>query len=136
MSDYYQRMGQEAVESAGGNLRKLLLHADVEDGVISADIFFQKKSIVSFLQKKSSVRFRFTSEKLQDLIYEFWERGDTNVAPRSWRVMQFTVLDDKFTVDFIYPDQIDLTEAASDRRARIVARHFPDCEVDYSKPNG
>jgi hypothetical protein len=103
MDDFYQRIGRAAVDLTGGKSRKLLLYSEVEDGVISASLFFQKRPIVRFMQAKSNsiVHFRFVSEELQNLIYEFWESGSPGVRPRAWSAMQFLALDEKFTANFM-----------------------------------
>ena len=92
MTDHYQLIGQEAVAVCSGPSSKLLLYAEVEDGAISADLFFQ-------LPTEQIVRFRFAPEALRESIYKFWESGENSIAPHSWAAMRFVVLGGKFTVD-------------------------------------
>ena len=129
MTDHYQRIGLEAVAVCGGPSTKLLLYAEVEDGAISADLFFQ-------LPAEQIVRFRFAPEALRESIYEFWESGENSIAPRSWAAMRFVVLGGKFTVDLTYPEQLNPDEGLPERRPLVVAECFPGLIIDYSKPHG
>ncbi|GAA5162144.1 hypothetical protein [Viridibacterium curvum] len=127
MSDYYQRIGSEAVEFANTDVQKLLIYAEVEDGVISCDLFYLPVS-------GGDVQFRFCTAKMKDMVYEYWERGQGPIKPESWAVMRYTVEAGKFSVAHEYPDQIDKDEDCSDRRPRAVASFFPGARIDYSKP--
>ena len=130
MADYYQQIGQQALTVVGGSVQKLLLYAEVEDGVISADIFYQPP-------KDNVVHFRFAPEALRNVINEFWERGAVKIKPRSWAALRFIVgSDGRFTTDLTYPDQFNAKEVLSDRRPRVVAEIFPGSKVNYSKPRG
>jgi hypothetical protein len=129
MMDFYQRIGQAAIDVAEGADSKLLLYSEVEDGVISADLFFQSLG-------DTVVRFRFAPKVLQDLIYAFWESGDQKIKPCSWRAMEFVISDGKFSVELMYPEQVSADEDLSDRRPGAIAKVFPGLKVDYSKPNG
>jgi len=129
MTDHYQRIGQEALAVCGGLSSKLLLYAEVEDGAISADLFFQRPA-------EQLVRFRFAPEALRESIYKFWESGENNITPRSWAAMRFVVLGGQFTVDLTYPEQLNSDEGLPERRPLVVAECFPGLRIDYSKPHG
>ena len=129
MPTIYQQIGAEILSSLGDNMHKVLLYSEVEDGVISADLFFQPSS-------NHSVSFRFAPDSIKSLIYTFWSSGEESVQPNSWRILQYIVENGKFAVDLSYPDQLDHSEDLSDRRPRALANHFPGAKVDYSKPNG
>ena len=103
-----------------------LLYAEVENGVISADLFFQSSP-------GSVVQFRFATTELRDLIYAAWESGFANTAPKSWATMQLMAGDGRVNVNLQYPDQIDQNEDLSDRRPRIISTYFPGAKIDYSK---
>lgn len=62
MSDYFQRIGQVTMGIAGDDKAKILLYAEVEDGVISADLLFN-------LPDEQIVHFRFATAELRELIY-------------------------------------------------------------------
>jgi len=127
-NDYYQRIGQAATTECA-SADKILLYSEVEDGVVSADLFFTFRG-------DELVRFRFGSLSLQDLIVELWENGDRELSPRSWLALKFTVVDGKFDAKFTYPDQIDSEEDLSERRPIVVESCFPGLKIDYSKPRG
>jgi len=131
MSDFLKRIGQQAVKLAGGgSFLKLLLYSEVQDGVISADVFFQ------IGLESRLVHYRCAPPELSDLIYEFWENGDHKIRPRSWAAMRFWVESGRLSVHLIYPEDFDPEETLHDRRPRVVASCFPLTEVDYSKPDG
>jgi hypothetical protein len=118
-----QRIAALSLEAAHDREGKLLLYSEVEDGVLSADLF-------SGIEGKS-VRYRFSPPALKDAIYSFWETED---APSRWVTMALVVENGKFSVDFQYSDTLDASEELSDRRPRVVGAHFGDTPVDYSSP--
>jgi hypothetical protein len=122
----YQQIGQSALDLADGLAGKLLVYAEVEDGVISADLFYVKEG--------GTVRFRFSSKALQELLYTFWEGWKEEPGNREWRAMSYVVDGGKFKLDLTYPDQINADEDISDRRPLVVKKYFGDAKVDYSKP--
>lgn len=123
----YQDIGREAVAWAEERTGKLLIYAEVEDGVISADMFY-------FTKPKGRVRYRRCAESTQDLIYKLWERWQKVRGNKEWRVMEYVIDGDDFTLDLTYPDQIDEREDLSDRRPRSVKKHFGEVKVDFSNP--
>jgi hypothetical protein len=128
-SDPYQSIAEGVIDICGDRYEKALLYAEVEDGVISADIFFQQAN-------QNKVKFLFASEALRDCIYEFWSVGEGSIAPKSWATMVFVIENGGFSTDLTYPDQLNRNEDLTDRRPRVLAKHFAGREVDYSKPNG
>ena len=128
MTDFYQRIGQQAVKLAPGPFLKLLLYSEAQNGGISADVFFQ----VGF---DRVVRYRCAPPELTALIQEFWENGDGKVRPRSWAAMRFWIEGGEVRMHLIYPEDLRPGEYL-DRRPRVVADYFPLAEVDYSKPDG
>jgi hypothetical protein len=124
----YQGIAEGIFESCGAPIEKALLYAEVEDGVISADVFFQQAD-------GNTVKFRFASEALRNRVCEFWVSGDSHIAPKSWAALLFLVEGGRFSADLMYPDQLNSKEDISDRRPRVIAKYFPGLEVDYSKPH-
>jgi hypothetical protein len=129
MKDYYQSIGQAALAVAREPRAKILVYAEVEDGVISCDVFF-------LLPAEREVRYRFSTQELRDLVYELWEVGQHPVTPKSWASMRFHIDDGKFDVEYSYPEEIDPAEGLPDRRPRVVAAFFPSLRVDHSRPAG
>lgn len=122
----YQEIGQAALAVADGLAGKLLVYAEVEDGVISSDIFY--------VNMDGIVRFRFCPKPMQTLIYSLWERWKDNHDNQEWRVMCYVIENGKFGIDLIYSDQIKKNEDVSDRRPLAVRNYFGDMKIDYSKP--
>ena len=130
MGDYYQRIGAAAMAVADTPVRQLLLYSEVQAGVVSADLFWQAP-------QESLVHFRFAPAELRDLLYEFWERGAGEIAPRSWAAIRFTIDGTgRFAANLTYPDQFKADEGLPDRRPRVIAELFPGAKVDYSRPRG
>ncbi|MGX5652724.1 hypothetical protein ACWKW4_20910 [Hydrogenophaga borbori] len=128
MKDYLQLIGHALQNICPVEARKLLLYAEVEDGVTQLSVFFD--------DEQGRVNFRFASDELETLTYEFWETGADKVLARSWCGLEYGLLGSQLTVNFLYSEEFDPDEGQSDRRPRVVARHFPGCTVDYSRPSG
>jgi len=122
-----RNIGQEAMALADGLAGRLLVYAEVEDGVISADMFY-----VNSLA--GSVRFRLCPESMRTLIQELWERWQVVPGNREWRVLAYVIDGGDFKIDFGYPDQINENEDLSERRPTAVKKYFGEAKVDYSKP--
>ena len=127
IDNFYQAIAEEALASAQNIDGRLLVYSEIEDGVVSADLFYVQSS-------DSKIRFRFGSSQIKDLIVSFWEAWRGTPGNREWRVMTFVIEGGAFNIDFNYPDQIDEDEDLSDRRPRVIKRYFGDSLVDYSNP--
>jgi hypothetical protein len=102
---------------------KLLLYSEVEDGMISADIFSKLEG--------EPVRYRFSPTSLKEAIYSYWESED---ASARWATMALVVEHGRFSIDLQYADSLEADEGLEERRPRIVRTHFGDASVDYSSP--
>jgi hypothetical protein len=122
----YQEIGQATLSLAEGRTEKLLVYSEVEDGVISADVFYVSQADV--------VRFRFSPSSVKDLIYSFWERWKEQPGNHEWRTMSYVVDGGRFSIDLTYPDQINPNEDITVRRPQVIKKHFGDRTVDYSNP--
>lgn len=119
-NDPIQQIAAVARSEVGSALGKLLLYAEVEGGVVSADLFHQP-------HPANSVKFRFASKHLLELVYRFWITGAPNISSRTWRCASLVLEGASFTLDLAYPNQVSADEDLSDRRPRAVAAHFPGC---------
>ncbi len=127
IEDIYRQLGMYTLACAEELNGKLLIYAELEEGVISADMFYHEG-----IQK--SVRFRFCPEEIRELIKELWKQWKNVKGNKEWRAMVFILENDKFSIEFIYPDQMSKDEELSDRRPRVVTDHFGTAKVDYSNP--
>jgi len=123
----YLAIGQNALASAPGIGGRLLVYAEVEDGVSSADLFYVQTS-------SQSVRFRFGSSTMVDLIVSLWEKWQDIPGNKEWRVLCYVIENGRFSIDLTYPEQIDEDEDSSERRPRAVQKYFGEVSVDYSLP--
>lgn len=122
----YQEIGSQALAEAWDAAGRLLIYAEVEDGVASADMFYVRSP-------KSPVKFRFCSRQLRALVVSLWESWKGLGNPE-WRAMSYVVENGKFNIDLTYPDELNKEEDLTDRRPRIVQRYFGDAAIDYSSP--
>jgi hypothetical protein len=123
----YQDVGREAYSVAANLSGKLLVYAEVEDGVISGSLFYEQGS-------DKAVKFKFLPESLQDLVYSLWEKWGVHRGNTQWRAMAFLVQDGKFSIDLTYPEQMNPDEDLPQRRPKVVERFFGAAKVDYSTP--
>lgn len=126
IEDLYLEIGQATLSIAEGLAGKLLIYAEVEDGVISADLFY--------IHQNGNVRFKFCPASVKALVYSLWENWKKLPGSREWRVMCYVIDAGKFSIDLTYPDQVKQDEDTSDRRPRAVAHYFNGMKVDYSTP--
>jgi len=128
VEDLFQEIGREAVSVAGDYLAgRLLVYAEVEDGVISADLLYTNRS--------GDVRLVLGPGPLDDLDYELWQRWKGQPGNEEWRLMFYVVDDDgKLTIDLTYPDDVDEEECVLDRRPRAVRKYFGDVKVIQPDP--
>jgi len=127
MRELIQLIGQ-ALAVQCPNATKALVYAEVQDGVIASSVFFETTDAQLF--------FRYPSDDLEDLVYEFWEAGADRVPARSWRALEYSVVKNKLAVDFTFPEQFNESEGHHERRPRVIARQFPGLKPNYSNPDG
>lgn len=127
LESLYQEIGREAFAVATELQGKLLVYAEVEDGVISGSVFYDKGV-------SRTVTFKFCPEGLNDLIYSLWEKWSSHPGNKEWRAMAYLIQDGKFSIDLVYPDQMNPDEGLPERRPRVIQKCFGHVQVDFSKP--
>jgi hypothetical protein len=120
VEELLQEVGLEAVAIAGDDLAgRLLVYAEVEDRVISADLLY--KNCEGDRAPYAGLR------PLKELVYEMWQRWKAEPGNEEWRVMSYIVdtvdKDAKMAIDFTYPDDVDVEEDI-DLRERAVKKYF------------
>ena len=128
MPDHIQRIGTALRRQCPLEATRILLYAEVEDSVISASVFFQLSNNVA--------HFRYASDELQDLVYEFWESGNDKIPARSWRGIEYALNGMQFDINLFYEDAFKPDEGQHERRPRVVARHFPGTKTDFTHSDG
>ncbi|RYF30232.1 MAG: hypothetical protein EOO23_05600 [Comamonadaceae bacterium] len=122
--DHIQQIAALALNAAHTSEGRLLVYSEVDDGVVSADLFSQLQG--------EPVRYRFSSNDLIAAIYRYWQSEE--VAKR-WATMALVIEGGRFTIDFQYAESIRADEALYERRPRVIRSYFGDAIVDYSSPN-
>jgi hypothetical protein len=128
VEDLFQEVGREAVAIAGDDLAgRLLVYAEVEDRVISTNLLYKNRD--------GDVRLVLAPRRLDDLVYQLWQRWKVPPGNEEWRVMSYLVdKDGKLTIDLTYPDDVDSEEDVSDRRPRAVKKYFGDVKLVFDDP--
>jgi hypothetical protein len=121
-------IGREAAAAAVHLNGKLLVYAEADDGVVSADLFYEKGTT-------KVVTFKYCPDTLCDLVLNLWEKWRDHPGSQEWGAMAYVLQNRKFTLDLTYRDQMKANEETSDRRPWSVQKHFGDIQVDYSQPD-
>jgi hypothetical protein len=126
VEDLIQEVGQEAVAVASDDLAgKLLVYAEVEDGVISADVLYKND--------KGDVRLVLGPSPLDNIVYELWQQWKAQPGNEEWRVMSYLVDENgKLTIDLTYPEDVD--EEDDEGRDRAVKKYFGNVKLDFDDP--
>lgn len=127
LEDFYQKIGAEALSWAEDYSGRMLVYAELDDGVISATLLYENGT-------PGEATFKFCPSDLQEIIISFWESWNDVAGNKIWKSMVYLIESDDFSIDLIYPDQIDPNETAMDRRTRIFKTYFPSSRIDYSDP--
>lgn len=123
--DYFQAIGEVALEIAGEGAGKILIYAEVEDGQVAADLYFSSTP---------DVQFRFPTPVLEELILGFWDHERWREGGHEWRTLAFVIEDERFAVDLQFPEQLEPDEDIHDRRPGVLDKHFAGRTIDYSNP--
>ncbi len=121
----YQDIGTQAVAAANGPVKKLLLYAEVQPGVVSADIFYT-------MGTSPAVKFLFASDALLATVYRFWTQWKQQTGNREWVVMLYVLENGRVNMELNYANQLDANEDIAERRSHAIKKHFGDSKVDYS----
>jgi hypothetical protein len=126
VEELLQEVGREAVAIAGDDLAgRLLVYAEVEDGVISADLLYRTR--------KGDVRLVLSPRPLKETVYELWQRWKAQPGNEEWRVMSYLVdKDGKLTIDLTYPEDVDVED--DEGRERAVKKYFGDVKLVFDDP--
>ena len=101
VEDLFQEIGREAVAVAGDDLAgRLLVYAEMEDRVISADLLYKNRD--------GDVRLVLGPSALDKLVYELWQLWKAQPGNQEWRVMSYVVDKNlKLRIDLTYPEDVD-----------------------------
>ena len=122
MGPIFNEIGQLLVDS----LRRVsdggFLYAKVEPGVVA---------VSAYLDTENAVLYRDPVFEIDGKTAEAWEAVDPT---KRWRAMSYSISGDRFSVQFQYPEELDLNEHFEDRRERILKERYGNKPIDYSDP--
>lgn len=122
----YQEIGQEACNLAQDLNGKLLVYAELEDGVISPSLFYEKGA-------NKEVIYKFSSDQLINLLDTLWQVWQEQVHENMWSAISYVIGNRKFNIDLTYPEQMEGDEEF--RRDTVIEKCFGKTNVNYSNPD-
>ena len=125
LDQLYKEIGWEAVSIAGDDRGgKVLVYAEVQDGVASTDVFF--------VNRKGEVQVALSPDPLVGLVYALWNRWKEKPGNEEWRVMTYLVDEnDQMHIHLTYPEDVDDNPLVGPRRSKAVEKHFGKAKVNY-----
>lgn len=115
-------IGQNVVDTVGGDPDGILLYVEIGDRWSSSSIFKDEVEVVRYFR---------TNERLDDLLWEAWHAESEGGGIKRWSVMEYDIKDGKFDASFKYPDQVDVEVVDDERRQAAVRARFGDKPVVY-----
>jgi hypothetical protein len=120
MEALVQRIASEAMDVLGPRGRKFLLYAEVEDGVVEASLYYEKRP--------GALGSEFASEELADLAYELWEKWDAG-SGRRFRAVEMFVNGSDFKLEVTYPESFN-DDAGQGRDRAVVEKYFGNVVIE------
>lgn len=122
----YQSIGAELVSIPQEPFERIALYVEVEEGVISANVFYA-------MPGADKITYRVGSATLEDLIYEMWEQWSSLPGQETWRSLLYTVDGGKFNIDMTYAEKFNEQLGDVERRHLAIEPVFGKRKVDYSR---
>ena len=122
---FYERIAGELSSCRDPGGGRILAYAEVEEGVSSVSVFFEKAD-------GKGIKYLDSPRPLRNAIIDFWNAWRKTPGNQEWRAMTFSLEGRKFKVDLVYPEDVRDEENRIDRRDKVLARYFGDQQVDYS----
>lgn len=113
-------IGQLLAQDREYPLDGTLLHAELDRNMVGPSIF--KELGNQILYRRPDL------DRLGNALLDLWEAQDTDDR---WAEIEYLVRDGKFDVTYTYPDEIDPDEDSTERRDRVVRRHFGNKPIVY-----
>lgn len=124
---YYQEIGQLALTVASETANKIMVYAEIEDGLVSSDIFYSEPGA-------ETVEFRLSPPVLEEVIQALWDVTRQDDPEKAWQMMTYVIENESFKVELKTIEQLDEHADLAELRPAAVAEHFGDRIVDYSNP--
>jgi hypothetical protein len=122
----FQSIGNQILDTVGGDVSKVLAYAEAEDGVISVSLFFTR-------QNQEILVFNFGGKELSELFYSLREEWGKQHAKIMWSGSAYFMNNGKPVLEVIYPEKFNKKISENARRSAIVEKYFGSPRVDYSR---
>jgi hypothetical protein len=124
---FYQDIGHLALGVASEEAVKIMVYAEMEDGSVSADVFYQEDD-------PDVIHYRLSPPVLDAVLEAYWDACGREDPARAWRVLTYVIDEGAFKVELKFPEQVDENEDLAERRPAAVRAVFGEGVVDYSSP--
>lgn len=116
----YDKVGQEAVQLAGGEPDKLFLYVEIGDGWVGPSLYKDEGPSIRYVEIEPA-------SDLFDLIEDAWclEPSD-----KRWTSMRYEINNGSFRAEFDF-DEPNPEDASDDRRERVLRARYGDRPVMY-----
>lgn len=119
LGQVYTDIGIEGAAIVGGDPDGLFIYIEVQDYSVYGAVF---------KDEGEQVRFFSPGDILFELALDAWEAVPED---QRWLVMEYDVKGRAFNVNFVYPEEVNPEEDASDRRQAALDRRYGDKPVIY-----
>lgn len=122
----YQSIGAELASVPSEEFDRMVLYAEGEDGVMSADVYYvvpQGKELI----------YLFGGDTLTSLLFELWERWSAVPGQEPWRALLYSVRDRKFEIKLTYAGDFEANRDAEERRLAAVRPILGPYPANYSR---
>lgn len=81
-----------------------------------------------FENQKSEVQYHEFGPETVDVILELWDAAEPD---KKWSILLYDIKNGRFSVEYIYPDQLDPDESDIDQREHFLVARYGDKPVIY-----
>jgi hypothetical protein len=119
MGTILNTIGQHVADVLGKMPGDVFVYIEAGDQWCGAGIFENQTGVVQYHEFKPET---------DDLILDLWEAA---ASDKKWSILLYDIKDGRFSVEYIYPDQLDPDESSIDQRERFLVARYGDKPVIY-----
>ena len=123
----FQEIGNHLLDVVGADSPRILAYAEVEDGVVSVNVFY------TAADGKDPV-FKFGDDALCDHFYALWIEWTSLESNDRWRSASYFIEKGKPSLSVVYNERFDEAAGESERRDATLEKYFGTRAADYSRP--
>lgn len=117
-------IGQRLSDIADGDPEGVFLYVEIAEGWVSPSVFKEDGKTVRYLDSEQT--------GLDGLLFEAWHAEPEG---KRWSVMEYGIKDGRFSVEFKFPEEVDVETVQDDeRRDEALRRRYGDKPIIYPPP--